>query len=287
MIRIAALSLGLAALTLASIRPDPAPLAGRDTPWRTSSIWDDGKAEFAAYAVAWPRYGKVRQGRGLLISVKEPWAPDLDVKADKPRPDGFDVLKLNHIRDFETGIYAYHQMASAFIRRDTGVLRKLSVMSSEACGLTTALMTNGRLRTASYWDGQGERTHDWPADAIPEDALPLMLRDAVTGPVPDFLLLAPSFMSVKTPTVSATRWTVKREETNAPDAAGTPVPAIRLRLEADDRTHTLVFAREVPHVLLSWHQPDGTTYTLAKVERLPYWAMNQPGDESWWPESLR
>ena len=31
--------------------------------------------------------------RALLVLVKEPWAPDLDVKADTPRRDGFDVLK--------------------------------------------------------------------------------------------------------------------------------------------------------------------------------------------------
>ena len=72
-----------------------APLAGQsaappggDPSWRRSPLWDDGKAEFCAYQVTWARYGHHFEGRALLILVKEPWAPDLDVKADRLRPDG-------------------------------------------------------------------------------------------------------------------------------------------------------------------------------------------------------
>ena len=50
-----------------------------DAGWRRSPLWDDGKAEFCAYEVSWARYGRHYDGRALLILVKEPWAPDLDV----------------------------------------------------------------------------------------------------------------------------------------------------------------------------------------------------------------
>ena len=59
------------------------------------------------------------------------------------------------MRDVPTGIYTYHQMASVFLRRDSGELRKLSVMSSEGCGISTAHMVGGELETRSYFDGQG------------------------------------------------------------------------------------------------------------------------------------
>ncbi|MCP4203820.1 MAG: hypothetical protein GY769_18020 [bacterium] len=62
--------------------------------WRHDRIWDDGQAEFCAYEVDWHRYGRANPGRALLIAVKEPWAPDLEVKADSPRPAGFEVIKL-------------------------------------------------------------------------------------------------------------------------------------------------------------------------------------------------
>src|SRR6185295_2292031 len=117
---------------------------GADPSWRHASLWDDGKAELCAYEVTWARYGHRFDGRALLILVKEPWAPDLDVKADTPRPDSFDVLKLNHVRDVPTGIYTYHQMASVFTRRDSGTLQKIAATSSEACGVSTAEMVGGR-----------------------------------------------------------------------------------------------------------------------------------------------
>src|SRR5215213_7190983 len=77
---------------------DAAPLRGGapqgDAAWRRAALWDDGKAEFCAYDVTWARYGHRYDGRALLVLVKEPWAPDLNVKADTPRKNGFDVLKL-------------------------------------------------------------------------------------------------------------------------------------------------------------------------------------------------
>src|SRR3954447_22989974 len=159
-----------------------APLAeGGDAAWRRSPVWDDGRAEVCAYEVTWAHYGRRYDGRALLVLVKEPWAPDLDVKADSPRPDGFDVLKLNHVRDVPTGVYAYHQMASLYTRRDSGALQKLATASSEACGITTAEMVGGRLTTHSYFDGQGDRAASWPADALAEDGLPASLRDYVAG----------------------------------------------------------------------------------------------------------
>ena len=81
--------------------------------------------------MVWSRYGHRFDGRALLILVKEPWAPNLDVKADRPRGDGFEVMKLNHVRDVATGIYTYHQMASVYTRRDSGALQKIAATSSE------------------------------------------------------------------------------------------------------------------------------------------------------------
>src|SRR5688500_12946391 len=104
------------------VNAEPIAAVAGDPSWRRSPLWDDGKAEYCAYDVTWARYGHHFDGRALLVLVKEPWAPDLEVKADTPRKDGFDVLKLNHIRDVQTGIYTYHQMASVYTRRDSGAL---------------------------------------------------------------------------------------------------------------------------------------------------------------------
>jgi hypothetical protein len=163
-----------------------------------------------------------------LILVKEPWAPDLDVKADTPRPQGFDVLKLNHVRDVPTGIYTYHQMASVFLRRDSGVVQKIASTSSEACGISSADMTHGELRTRSYFDGQGNRSQRWPADALPEDGLPAMLRDWIARDYPKNVSVFPSLLLGRFASLTPTAYRVRRMP-----AAPVQVPAGTFRRGRD------------------------------------------------------
>ncbi len=283
----------IAAAGLVMCRPSPgaepaaeAALEQARGAWRRAPVWDDGNAEFCAYEVSWRRYGELYDGRALLILVKEPWAPDLDVKADEARPDGFDVLKLNHVRDVATGVYTYHQMASVYLRRDDGALRKLAAMSSEGCGLTTAWALDGSLETRSYFDGQGETRRPYPPGALPEDGLPAMLRDFLEGAAPAEISVLPTLLAGRLPEPEPVAYRLSRR------AASTKVPAgafetIELELAAGERRLTYAFDREPPHLLVRHTRDDGTTYELAKCERIPYWTMNRPGDESWLPESVR
>ncbi len=293
----------LVAATLWLLTPSCLPAQDADAvtgAWRLSDVWDDGKAEYAAYEVDWRRYGQLFKGRALLVVVKEPWAPDLDVKADQPRPDGFDVVKLNHIRDVDTGIYTYHQMASIFQRRDDGDLQKLSAMSSEACGLSTALLTDGQLQTSSYFDGQGTRTQPYPQSALPTDGLPMLLRDYLGGPLPERLQIFPSLLQGRFPMLEPVDVVLQRRAVSGVEVpAGTfhGIEVIMTPVAGDTsgdqrgagstEPTVWVFDARPPHVLLRLRQADGTEYRLAKVERLPYWGMAQPGQEAWWPENLR
>lgn len=260
-----------AGLTGQAGRPSPG-----DASWRRDPLWDDGKAEFCAYEATWARYGRTYGGRALLILVKEPWNARLDVKSDEA--GDFEVLKLNHVRDVPTGIYTYHQMASVYFRRDTGTLQKVAATSSEACGISTAQVARGRLETRSYFDGQGDRSLPYPAEALPEDGLPAVLRDFVAGQPPATLSVFPSLMQSRFPELEAASWNVEKR------AVRTGVE-IRLTREQDSLAYT--FERESPHRLLRFERQDGTVYSLAKCERIPYWEMHDPGGEAWLPESVR
>ena len=255
-------------------------------PWRAAAVWDDGNAEFCAYEVDWSRYGNLFPGRALLILVKEPWAPDLEVKADHPRPDGFDVLKLNHIRDVATGIYTYHQMASVFLRRDSGEMRKLSVMNSEGCGISTAHLVDGVINTRSYFDGQGEASAAYPEGALAEEGLAASLRDYVAGEIPATLEVVPSFMTGRLPAPEARSYRLSRRQAEREGPEG-PVGVVELRLEAGDRWLSYAFDVRPPHLLVHHAASDGTEYRLAKCERIPYWSLNHKGGESWLPEPVR
>lgn len=260
-----------------------------DPGWRLDPLWDDGLAEFCAYEVTWARYGHHFPGRALLILVKEPWQPELDVKADDPGPESFEVLKLNHIRDVPTGIYTYHQMASVFLRRDDGSLRKIAATSSEACGVSTARMTRGRLATHSYFDGQADRARDYPDGTVPEDGLPAMLRGFVAGgaDLPDELAVFPSLLAGRYADLSPVAYRVDRQAVSAEDAGGEPVEAVELRLENRRGWLSYTFAAAPPHRLLAHQRSDGTEYRVAKCARLPYWTMHDPGGEEWLPDAVR
>jgi hypothetical protein len=258
-----------------------APLVGSS--WRQDPLWDDGKAELCAYDATWARYGHHYRGRALLILVKEPWNPNLEVKADGPAP--FEVLKLNHVRDVPTGIYTYHQMASVYLRRDSGALQKIAATSSEACGISTAQMARGRLETRSYFDGQGDRSMEYPAGAIPEDGLPAVLRDFVGGAAPATVRVFPSLMQSRFPELAAADWKV--EKSGVDDGGDNVDNGVEIRLTRGDDSLSYTFEREAPHRLLRYRRADGTVYELAKCERIAYWEMHDPGGEAWLPEAVR
>lgn len=258
-----------------------------DSDWRLDPVWDDGKAEYCVYTVEWRRYGRTYSGSALLVLVKEPWAPDLEVKADRPRVDGFEVLKLNHVRDVTTGIYSYHQMASAFLRRDTGALRKLTASSTEACGISTAYLVDGILETRSYFDGEGERRMPYPRGALPEDALPALLRDVVRGPLPPRLEVVPTLLAGRFGDLSAVSHRVERGEPQPVEIEAGSFSGVELRLSGPAGTLTYIFDAQPPHLLLSHRSATGSRYQLAKCERLAYWRMTSPGDRGWLPAVAR
>ena len=117
-----------------SSRCSPPPLRADDF-W---AHWGDGKAELNGYRLTQPRYGAPRAGTAILIYVTEDMSDSLRVKADPgkhPKSDVYPVLKLNAIRDFQTGIYDYNVMTSIFARVAPGwPVAKLSFSSQEWCG---------------------------------------------------------------------------------------------------------------------------------------------------------
>ncbi|MEE9394354.1 MAG: hypothetical protein V3W41_17800 [Planctomycetota bacterium] len=265
-----------------ALRPAGVP----DASWRHDALWDDGLAEYSAYEAKWYRYGRLNQGRVLLVAVKEPWRPDLEVKADRESDAKFDVIKLNHQRSVQTGIYRYEQVASVFMRRQQGQLQKLSTASAEGCGLSTAHMTKGLLELRSYFDGQAERRMPWPAAAIPEDGLALFLRDYVKGVLPESIKVFPSTLHGRF--LPAEPLTLSMQRSQPKDVV---VPAGRFRIVeltlGKDNPDRFSFEIKAPHRLIEMTLADGTNYRLAKSERIAYWERHDAGDESWWPQSLR
>src|SRR5438477_209587 len=84
----------------------------------TPELWNDGRAELDGYQLVQPRYGQLHKGTVVLVFVKEDFSDSARVKADPgvhPADDVFPVMKLNVVKDFQTGIYDYNLMSSVFV----------------------------------------------------------------------------------------------------------------------------------------------------------------------------
>ena len=143
--RILAAAAAAGAVCLASVVVAPAATKAK-APARTpraiqrptfEAHWQDGKAELAGYRYHVTRYGEPRTGTAVMITVTEPFRESKRVKADDANAnpaDVFEALKVNLVRKFQTGIYDYDTMVSAFCRSRDFSPVKVSFSAAEWCG---------------------------------------------------------------------------------------------------------------------------------------------------------
>jgi len=185
----------LAALALV---PAPATVAAHEPVYDGAfwKIWGDGQAELSGYELTFPRYGHLRRGVAVTVFVTEEFSNSLRVKADPgkhPAGDRFPAMKLNLVKDFQTGIYDYNTMTSSFAAlaavngRPAGTATKVAFSSQEWCGQTYQQLlfdANGiRSSSHSYFDGEGDQQTalSYPAGGMSEDELLLWAR-GMAGP---------------------------------------------------------------------------------------------------------
>lgn len=261
--------------------------------------WGDGKAELNGYRLTQPRYGAPREGTAILIYVTEDMSDSLRVKADPgkhPKQDVYPVLKLNAIRDFQTGIYDYNVMTSVFARVSPGwPLAKLSFSSQEWCGhfWHQLIPRGGRVAgvSHSYFDGEADGGQDLelPPDGVFEDLLPILLRglgmaymkagESRTVPY------LPSLLSARLAhkPLAWGRATISR----AAGSLAEVVPAGSFEVtqwsvaEQGGPTTTFAFEAAPPYRLIRRSSDRGEDAVLLGSTRLPYWQLNGPGGEKY------
>jgi hypothetical protein len=258
--------------------------------------WGDGRAEIDAYTLTQPRYGELRHGTAVLVYVTETFTQGQRVKSDGGHSDEMPVLKLNEVRDFQTGIYDYNVMTSTFVVLDgslpLGIPTKVSMGAQEWCGnvYEQLLFWPDRLERTlhSYFDGEGDReeTMQIPAGAVDADALPIFVRGlagdlvppggAKTVPVLDRVLDSrfqhePPRFRTTTITRSAGTETVEA-----------PLGRFQVQRYEVSAEETMRFYVEVapPHRLIGWTRSDGEAAWIRGSARTSYWKENQEGDEA-------
>lgn len=258
--------------------------------------WGDGRGELAGYRLTQPRYGELREGEAVLVTVTEDFRPDAYVKAERGQRDAFPVVKLNEVRDFATGVYDYNVMTSTFVPLDGRLARglpvKVSFTSQEWCGHVWASLAirpeGARHEWRSYFDGEadGDEPVDVPEGGIVGDALPLLVRGLageLVGPgetrsVPYWPRSIDSRFQHRGPAWSTATLSREAEPRSRTVPAGT-FEVSRTTLAVEGRTFSWDVAVDAPHTLVAWSVSDGERGELTGVTRMPYWQRHDPGQE--------
>ncbi|MBF9140114.1 hypothetical protein [Hymenobacter properus] len=247
-----------------------------DQGWAMNKLWEDGQAEVATYAAERMIYKKKRAFEYTMITVKEEFNQQYNVKTDDyQRDDLFPVMKINQFCSIQADEYPYHYLTSLFFRRDQPVaLYKMTTSSQEWCGNTFKSIiddgVNFEMWYHSYWDGEGSNSRDLRRDVFLEDALPYTLRSLKFDQKPAFDLTVLDLQQTnraKPPVYYQAHLTTAEAPADALNPA-----AWRVTLQlAPDKQSTYVFAKEYPNMLLRQATWDGRTLQLKAHRRYAYW----------------
>jgi len=268
--------------------------------------WHDGKAEMDGYRLELTRYGESRRGEAVMVFVTEPFSLSQRVKLDDPSrnpSDAVDVLKLNLVRDFQTGIYDYNTMVSVFSRSDDFSPLKVSMSSAEWCGhVYEEQIVRSRavdVRTLSYFEGEsGTGSIPWRDHGVLEDQLYVLLR-GLRGPYlspggrRDVPMLPGSLVGRLThrPAAWTTATIERRAATERVDVPAGTFDAMVYTVTTPSRTGRFDIEEAYPHRILRWSWTSrgsgrGTSEADERGEltgsaRLEYWTRHGEGDERW------
>ena len=289
--------LGVALATVFAERASGAPSITTASPafWK---VWGDGKAELSGYTTTTTRYGAPREGRVVLIYVTEPmdrrnWIKD--DTGDVPVNERVNVLKLNNVLKFQTGIYPYSVMTSVFAPVDALMPErfapaKIAMSAQEWCGqvyqkvIPAPEAFASELRSYFHAEGDSDTTVTIPPGTLFEDALLIQLRE-LDGPFARGKSWAgsivPSLWSQRKShaALGPVTATIKRE-----DATREGAPVTRFTLKYASVVTTYDVEKAVPRRVLGWTTSGGDEAKLLKTTRLPYWQLNGPGDEKYLKE---
>lgn len=246
------------------------------------AFWFSG-AEINRYELTQMRYGEPHPGHAEFIFVTEPFLTGPQVKNETGGNPSTDVLKLNALRTFNTGIYSYRTMTSTFQPVDLAAYPhalKTNTSVQDWCGQAflqlnkTASGWRGELR--SYFQDEGDNNFELPARPL-EDALWVRLRldpkALPTGP----LELVPGGVYTR-----FAHHPVRAEQAVAERIAEGAQSRYLIRYQSINRELHIHYDTDFPHIIREWKEvePAGTTRAVLthRIMHSEYWSDNHPKD---------
>lgn len=256
--------------------------------------WNTGKAELSHYELQQARYGKMHSGEMMVISVTEPFRTDRQVKAETPEGmrHAVNVLKVQQMRRFATGIYDYALTTTSFrpLGAQPAAALKITGSAVDWCGQAWLQLNRKgnsfRVESRSYFEEPGDSDYTIPV-ALHEDEIWQVIRIAPEQLPTGSVMVVPSLISARLRhrkiAAEAAQAELqhfarlKQKEYSLLYAVGTP----------EERKVAFVFEREFPHKILEYREvyhdvigAGGKKEKLVTVARLKktlysaYWQQN-------------
>jgi hypothetical protein len=246
------------------------------------NFWFNG-AEINRYELSQSRYGEQHPGHAEFIFVTEPFLMHQQVKDERGIDPSTDVLKLNALRTFNTGIYSYRTMTSTF--RPIDLLAyphalKTTTSVQDWCGHAyqqiNRTTTGWAVELRSYFETEGDQNTELNESWLEDEFWLLVRLDPMELPtglisvVPGALTTRFAHLPIKPQQARTKLITTKAQSTYS-----ISYPELQRALH-------IHFDREFPHIIRAWAEtsPQGTTTAKLthRTMNSSYWSEQQVSD---------
>ncbi len=220
--------------------------------------WYAGKAELTSFKLEQARYGEIHDGTAVLVFVTEDFSKSKLVKLDNPKQAGDDavkVMKLNFMKNFNTGIYPYSMMQSTFTPVDRNKYPntlKLTTSSQEWCGHTFTQLNlaqnNYQVQGFSYFESEGDQTKSLDKVLTEDEIMNLIRIDPKLLPEGEIEII-PSLFFQRLRHKDFDTQTVTAKLTK-----GSNSNLYSLNYSDHERSITIEFNKKFPYDIIGWEE---------------------------------
>lgn len=258
------------------------PRIARNISEEFKDYWYSGEAEITTYTLLQERYGEMREGTAVNIFVTEDFLPEEQVKANNSETKNVSVLKLNQMKNFNTGIYPYSIMASTFSPIPfTGHPLKVSTGVQEWCGQVYMQLNNRgnfEIESHSYFEGEADQIISLPKTWLENELWNIIRINPEELPTGD-IMMVPSFEYLR-----LRHKEIKQHNAFASLKQGDSITIYTLNYPELQRQLMLFFNSTFPYEIEKWEEVNAADAndtlrlktTAVKLKRLKtdYWAKN-------------
>jgi hypothetical protein len=245
------------------------------------TYWFGGKGEVNVYDLHHERYGEVRKGSAVIVFVTEEFSKSKQVKLDDAAgSDKINVLKMNKMYHFNTGIYDYSLMESVFTPTDLGQeahTLKTTVSVQDWCGQIFMQLNfknnKYKLQELSYFEKPSDKLSSLDGVLLEDDIMNRLRISPESIPTGEIRIIPSLFFArLRHQSVLPARASISfSEDKKKQRICKITYPELKRTLE-------IWFDQDFPHKIQGWQEKSEdklvSAGALKKTLQTEYWQKN-------------